>query len=156
VFPFGKSFSGPGDQLGHQAATILLKPSAARDRLTEGLFIPKDDQSKLNEPVARLEYALDCVIAADPAEKKLRSALKSGKVTGRLLEDQIKSAIEHGLLDNSDADLLRTAESARREALAVDEFDPAELVCDIENKSLSNASDNASDNAATNAKRESA
>lgn len=148
VFPFGKTFSGPGDQLGHQAASILLQPSAARDRLTEGLFLPKDDQSKLNEPIARLEYALDCVIAADGAEKKLRSALKSGKVSGRLQEDQIKSAIEHGLLENADADLLRNAESARREALAVDEFDPAELVCDIENGTTKDA--------ANDVKRESA
>lgn len=130
IFPFGKTFSGPGDKLGHEAASILLRPSKARDRLTEGLFIPIDDQSKLNEPIGRLEYALECSIAAEAAEKKFRSALQSGEVTGRLFEDQLKSALAHKLLEQSDVDLILTAERARREALTVDDFNPADLVCD--------------------------
>jgi len=130
IFPFGKHFSGPGDKLGHRAAGLLLKPSETRDRLTEGLFLPKDDQSRSNEPLARLEYAMECAIASEAAEKKFRSALQSGKVTGRQFEDQLNSAVEQNLLDASDADLLRTADQARKDAIAVDDFNPAELVCE--------------------------
>ena len=132
VFPFGKTFSGPGDQLGHKAASILLSRSAARDRLTEGLFLPSDDQSKLNEPLARLEYAMETAIAAEAAEKKLRSAVQSVKVTGRTLEEQIGSALQNNMLEQADADLLLAADKARKEALAVDDFDPSELVCETE------------------------
>ena len=130
VFPLGKTFSGPGDQLGHEAAGLLLKPSSARDRLTEGLFLPNDDQSKHKEPIARLEYAMETAIAAEGAEKKLRSALKSEQVSGRTLEEQVDSALQHNMLEQSDADLLLTADRARKEALAVDDFDPGELVCE--------------------------
>ncbi|WP_455375545.1 acyl-CoA dehydrogenase [Kaarinaea lacus] len=130
IFPFGKNFSGPGDRLGHQAAAILLRPSATRDRLTEGLFLPKDDQSKHKEPIARLEYAMECAIAAEPAEKKFRSAVQSGKLSGHQFDEQIDSALEQNLLEKSDADLLRAAEKARKEATAVDDFNPAELVCE--------------------------
>src|SRR3569832_654731 len=46
-FPFGKSFAPPSDRLGHEAASILLAPSAARDRLTAGMFVPEDPEQAL-------------------------------------------------------------------------------------------------------------
>ena len=129
VFPFGKSFTGPGDKLGHQAASILLRPSTTRDRLTEGLFLPTDDQSKIKEPIGRLEYAMECVIAATSAEKTLRDALKSGKISEHQREQQIEAAVKQNLLQASEAELLHKADNAQREALSVDDFDPSDLIC---------------------------
>jgi len=125
VFPFGKTFSGPGDKLGHRAANILLRPSKTRDRLTDGLYIPGIEQTK--EPITRLELAMQCLIEANGAEKTLRAALKSGKISARERSAQIKSAIELNLLSTTDAELLAKADEAQRDALMVDDFDPAEL-----------------------------
>ena len=46
---------------------MLLEPSAARDRLTAGIFLPMD----AGEPLRQLEETLRKVIAAEPVERKL-------------------------------------------------------------------------------------
>jgi len=40
IFPVGQRLSPPSDHLGHQIATLLMKPGAARDRLSAGMYIP--------------------------------------------------------------------------------------------------------------------
>jgi acyl-CoA dehydrogenase len=109
VFPLGRPFAGPGDRLGHRVAAILLEPSSARDRLTAGLFLPKS----LTEPLGRLEDALLKVIAAEPVEKKLRDAVRAGKLReqpdARLLEEGTKA----GVVTGAEANILRLALAAR-------------------------------------------
>ena len=41
IFPTGMRLSPPSDHLGHQIATLLMQPGAARDRLTAGIYLPK-------------------------------------------------------------------------------------------------------------------
>jgi acyl-CoA dehydrogenase len=40
IFPLGQRLSPPSDHLGHQIATLLMQPGAARDRLTAGMYLP--------------------------------------------------------------------------------------------------------------------
>ena len=47
AFPFGVRLRPPSDRRGHEAARLLLEPSAARDRLTAGIFLPADPTSAL-------------------------------------------------------------------------------------------------------------
>ncbi len=118
VFPLGRPFAGPDDLLGHRVAGILLEPSPTRDRLTSGLFLPRS----LAEPLGRLEDALPKVIAAEPVEKKLRDAVKAGKLKdqpeARLLEEGVKA----GVVTGSEAEILRLALAARAEVIRVDDF----------------------------------
>ncbi len=127
VFPLGKDFKGPGDALDQQVANLLLAPSAARDRLTSGLFLPIDGQNKLIEPIGRLEYAMQSMMDAAGAEKKLQTAIKSGAIAAHSREQQIEQAAALNLLDANEIEALRKADQAQREALKVDDFDPAEL-----------------------------
>ncbi|MFV2057989.1 MAG: acyl-CoA dehydrogenase, partial [Thiohalomonadales bacterium] len=53
IFPYGKPFRGPSDQLGHQLANLLLSPSKARDRLTVGIYLPNLDDKQSTEPLAQ-------------------------------------------------------------------------------------------------------
>src|SRR5205085_9859980 len=39
VFPLGRPYVVPSDQLGHAVAKLLIEPSATRDRLTAGMFV---------------------------------------------------------------------------------------------------------------------
>ncbi|MCG6968854.1 MAG: acyl-CoA dehydrogenase [Gammaproteobacteria bacterium] len=128
VFPLGKTYSGPTDNSGHKAADLLLNPSTARDRLTAGLYLPDTEQYRLSEPMSRLEYALERVIDAEAAEKILRNAIREGKVAPLTREQQIRQALELNLIDNEQAQLLSTADAARREAIMVDDFTAEELV----------------------------
>jgi acyl-CoA dehydrogenase len=127
VFPLGKTYSGPTDSSGHKAADLLLNPSTTRDRLTAGLYLPDAQQYRLNEPMSRLEYALDCVIEAEPAEKILRKAVRDGKLGALPREQQIRQALDLNLVDSEQAHALSTADAARREAIMVDDFTPEEL-----------------------------
>src|SRR6476646_9653635 len=39
VFPLGRPYVVPSDRLGHEVARLLIEPSAARDRLTAGMYL---------------------------------------------------------------------------------------------------------------------
>jgi acyl-CoA dehydrogenase len=116
VMPFGRIHWGPSDRMGHQAAAVLLEPTAARDRLTAGLFLPMDAR----EPLGRLEDTLRKVIAAEPVERKLSQAASAGRVRpgARLLEEGVAA----GIISREEGELLRQARESRQEVIQVDDF----------------------------------
>ncbi|NTV76048.1 MAG: DUF1974 domain-containing protein, partial [Holophaga sp.] len=118
TFPTGRHSEGPSDQLGHQLAEILLEPSAVRDRLTAGAFVPMDPR----EPVGRLEDALRKVIAAEPVEKKLWAAVGKGVLVAGPDDGMLADGIKGGILTGPEGETLRRALEARREAIRVDDF----------------------------------
>jgi acyl-CoA dehydrogenase len=110
IFPFGRHFDAPGDELVGRVARILMEPSALRDRLTAGLFIPSDPQ----DPLGRLEDALSKAIAAEPVERKLRD--------GRLKAEFPDEGVRAGIINEGEAEIVRQAAVARREVIRVDDF----------------------------------
>ena len=118
IFPTGRHCEGPSDQLGHHLAEILLEPSAVRDRLTAGAFVPMDPR----EPVGRLEDALRKVIAAEPVEKKLWAAVGKGVLAAGPDDGMLADGIKAGILTGPEGETLRRALEARREAIRVDDF----------------------------------
>ncbi|MDH5631470.1 MAG: acyl-CoA dehydrogenase [Gammaproteobacteria bacterium] len=119
VFPVGKWFFEPGDRLGHKIATTLLEPSEARDRLTEGVFVSND----ANDAMGRVEVALPKVIAAEEATKKLRKADIGYEYRAlKDLEGLIDEALKRGVIDASEAQLVRAGDEARRSVVRVDDF----------------------------------
>jgi acyl-CoA dehydrogenase len=80
VFPIGRPYVVPSDKLGHDVARILIEPSAARDRLTAGVYL----SDAPDNPVAQVERALAATVAAEPIEAKLRAAVKEGRVDAKL------------------------------------------------------------------------
>jgi acyl-CoA dehydrogenase len=118
IFPTGKPYRGPSDELNHRLASLLLQPSAARDRLTAGIYLP----SGHGEPVEVLEVALKKVIEAEAVEKKLKKAVQAGGLKAGDQETLLREAVQAGIIDKKEADLVRSAEEARREAIQVDDF----------------------------------
>src|SRR6185503_1007166 len=94
VFPKGLTLDAPDDRLGSQVAQILITPCAARDRLTAGAYVPKDE----NDVIGRLDAAMLAVIKADPLEAKIRKAAKEGKLPQRTLADRRASAVQQGII----------------------------------------------------------
>ncbi len=123
VFPWGRSFAIPCDRQGQLLARLLLEPSATRDRLTSGIFVPADPQ----QTMGRIEDALRKVIAAEPVEKTLSDAIKKGHVQGHDIEQQIQHALRAGVINASQVDTLRAAHAARRAVIQVDDFAPEYL-----------------------------
>ncbi len=118
IFPLGRPFTRPGDRLGHEVAGILLEPSSARDRLTSGLFLP----TSLTEPLGRLEDALQKVIAAEPVEKKLRDAVRVGKLKEQPEVQLLEEGARAGVVSGAEAGILRLALAAHAEVIRVDDF----------------------------------
>ncbi|HQU16336.1 MAG: acyl-CoA dehydrogenase [Chromatiales bacterium 21-64-14] len=120
VFPLGLPYSVPSDALDHQVADLLLEPSPARHRLTAGMFIPDD----LRQNVGRLEHALARVLEAEPMERRLLEAVKQGILPAGTLEELITGGLANRIITEAEAERLRDADAARREAIAVDDFPP--------------------------------
>ena len=123
IFPLGMRLSPPADHLGHQIATLLMQPGAARDRLTAGMYLPTDEQ----DAVGALEAALASTLLCEPTQAELEKARKAGKL--RALEElpRIAEAHDQGIITAEQALLLERDYALRRKVIMVDDFAPEEL-----------------------------
>lgn len=120
IFPLGKWYKKPGDRLSHIVASLILTPSASRDRLTAGIYTSTDPENN----VGRLEDAFIKVIKAEPVEKRIRELIKAGKLTSITPVEQIEEALKSGGIIEEEAEVMRKAVAARKDVITVDDFGP--------------------------------
>jgi acyl-CoA dehydrogenase len=123
VFPLGRPYVVPSDKLGHEVARLLIEPSATRDRLTAGMYLPKTE----GNPLGEIERALAATIAAEPAEAKLRAAMKEGRFDAKLPpgaggDERIARAVATGAITQAEAQMLATARELTAKVIRVDDF----------------------------------
>ncbi len=118
IYPFGREFEPPRDQLGSRVVGLLLAPGAARERLTAGIFIPQDPE----EPVAVLEAALRAVIAAEPIGAKIRQARERGLIASTFADQIVDEACAKGVITQADKVAMERAKMLRRQVIMVDDF----------------------------------
>ncbi|MEQ1773735.1 MAG: acyl-CoA dehydrogenase [Burkholderiales bacterium] len=118
IFPWGRVFDAPSDMLGGKVVGLLMTPGASRDRLTQGMCIPRDE----NDPVTVIDLALLAVIAAEPVEAKIRAAQRTGTVSGAFADMAAQDALAKGVITQHEADTLTRAKSLRRKVIMVDDF----------------------------------
>jgi acyl-CoA dehydrogenase len=118
IFPLGRHFAPPSDALGHEVARLLIAPSAARDRLCSGMYLPKTE----SEPLACLEAALEAAIKAEAVEAKIRAAQKSGTIRGKTPEELAQAALAARVIGAEEQALLKRAAQLRDEVIRVDHF----------------------------------
>jgi acyl-CoA dehydrogenase len=121
--PGGRYIGVANDRLGHKVASLLLQPSEARERLTGGMFISSDPEG----PVRMLELALPTVIEAEPIERRLRQAVREGRIAGRDVSEWVTAGIEEGVIDRDEAELVLAANAVRDKVVQVDDFAPEAL-----------------------------
>ena len=119
IFPLGHGLRYPNDRLGHRVAALLLEPSEARDRLTQGIFINNDPQ----DITGRLEDALEKVIAIEPLERRLREAGLRAAHPGDV-GAWLDEGLARGVIDRSEVERIREAQRAVKACIDVDEFTP--------------------------------
>jgi acyl-CoA dehydrogenase len=119
VFPKGLTLNAPHDKWGSKVAEILITPGAARDRLTAGAYVPRDE----NDVIGRLEFAMEAVIKAEPLEAKIRKAQKEGKLPQRTLPERRAAALAQSIIDQQEFDHLAYTDRLRREVIKVDDFE---------------------------------
>ena len=113
--PFG---SGPSDRLGARVARVLLQPGPQRNRLTGILHLPRDPESALG----RLELALEEVTAVEPLHRRIRDAIRSGRLPRARTETLVDEAVRLAILTAAEGERLHAARRRCEEAIAVDSF----------------------------------
>lgn len=118
LFPFGRPYQQPNDQLSKQVATLILSPSTARNKLTEGIYLSDDPET----PIGRLDDALVKIITAESHEKQLSEWAKQHNYQGMGEVDLIELALREGAIDQSQYEDLVKANTARSDVIKVDDF----------------------------------
>jgi acyl-CoA dehydrogenase len=115
----------PSDRISHKAAQTVQTYNDQFKRLSEGVFVPAEDTLGLGQ----LWKAFRLISEAQPVVDKVISAQKArtlprGVAAGELAEQ----ALAAGLIDASEADLLKRAHAARADAIAADVFAPEQYI----------------------------
>ncbi len=118
VFPLGQRLRQPSDRLGAKVARSLLDGGEARLALTREMYVPKDGAVGL--PL--YERALAATIAAEPARRKLREAVKAKTLPRASEAELVEPARKAGVLSEAECTQVREAAALRWEAVQVDEF----------------------------------
>ena len=118
IFPLTKPYGGASDKLGHKISRMLLTPSSARDRLTKGIYLT----DAADDGMGRLENALNKVLEAEDAERKLRDAIRIGLIASPDFDTAVAEAIKQSIIDQSEADKIIASHEATLNAISVDEF----------------------------------
>ncbi|OOG55674.1 acyl-CoA dehydrogenase [Rhodanobacter sp. C03] len=123
VFPFGRREVPPSDRLGRRVAALITAPSEARDRLLEWVYLTPTP----NNTIGRMHALLPDVILAEPVDRKFGKAQKSGQFKSHDYMDQLAEAEQAGVLNASEAALLKRVREGVFEFISVDDFEPDEL-----------------------------
>ena len=118
LFPYGRSFLPPSDDLGHRVVSLLLEPTNTRKRLAAGVFVSRDE----NDPIAALEAAFVAVIAAEPIGAKIRAAREDGTILSRFPAEIVEEALAKGIITAEEKAAMEHARALRRRAIMVDDF----------------------------------
>ncbi|MGH8714421.1 MAG: acyl-CoA dehydrogenase domain-containing protein, partial [Casimicrobiaceae bacterium] len=122
VFPLGRPYVVPSDKLGHEVARLLIEPSATRDRLTAGMYLPRDEGDALGS----IELALAAALAAEPIEARVREAVKAGRLAAAAASAPDAApdaaAVAAGVISADELAILRRAAELADRVIRVDDF----------------------------------
>jgi len=118
IFPLGMPFRPPLDSRNHECARIALEPGAARERLTAGMYVPKNEA----DITGKLEAAFLATIACEPVDEKLRKAVKKGKIVPRPGVELGLIGKEHDIISAEEYSQWTRKEALRKSVIKVDDF----------------------------------
>lgn len=124
AFPFGKSYPKPSDKLENQIVRPMMQDCELRDRITKYAYIGKGS----DDVTGRVEEAFHKVLAADEVRRKLRKAMKAKLLDKRATNmERIEQAIEKGIINAEEQQILIDAEEARMDVIQVDDYSTEQI-----------------------------
>lgn len=123
VFPRGRRYSAPADELGMSIVELLTRPTETRERLCRGIYAPSEPDC----PLGRLQEALEQAEALLPLDQRLRDAVRNGLLRDEHPLQQIEAAERKGIINAAEADQLRRFDARVMELVCVDDFEPEEI-----------------------------
>jgi acyl-CoA dehydrogenase len=123
IFPRGRAYSSPSDEIGARIVELVTKPGEARERLSQFAYTTNEP----GNPVGQLQEALELSFEVAPLEQRLRQARKEGLIKADYLGQQIDAALTAEVITEEEAAKLRDYHTKASALMAVDDFDPSEL-----------------------------
>ncbi len=123
IFPRGRTYSAPDDELAGKVVELITTSGEARERLSEFAYKTLEP----GNPLGLLQEAMALAEANAPLEKRLRQALKEGLISTEYLGTQIDEALKAEVINAQEANALRDYHDKVEALLAVDDFAPEEL-----------------------------
>jgi acyl-CoA dehydrogenase len=119
VLPLGNHELPPGDGLGHKAASLILNPNETRARLTDGI----DKVASERNTVAKMNETLIKVIDAEPLERRILKAIKSGDLDEITPDGQLQQALDKEIITKQEFNKLTKVRAEVMEVITVDDFE---------------------------------
>ncbi len=123
IFPRGRTYSAPSDELGQRIVHLVTRTGEARERLSEQAYTTMEP----GNPLGLLQEALSLSEQLAPLEKRLRQARKEGLIRSEYLGHQIDEAAAAEILDAGEVEALRAFHGKVADIMAVDDFAPDEI-----------------------------
>ena len=123
IFPRGRTYSSPSDEIAHKVVDLMTRSGEARERLSQQMYKELEPRN----PLGLLQEALELSEKFAPAEKRLRQAQREGLIRSEYFGEQIEEALDCGVIRKKEADELRDYHQKVRALLSVDDFAPEEL-----------------------------
>ena len=124
IFPRGRTYSSPADDLGQQIVGLITKTGEARDRLSQQAYTTIEP----GNPLGLLAEALALSEELAPLEQKLKQARKEGLIRADYFGHQIDEAERAEITSAAETRKLRAYHEKVLHLLSVDDFAPEELV----------------------------
>ena len=123
LFPRGRTYSAPSDDIGEKIVDLITTPGEARERLSEQAYTTLEP----GNPLGLLQEALELAEKHAPLERRLRQAHKEGLIRSDYLGDQIAEAERAEVVNAAEARELQSYHDKVARLIAVDDFAPEEL-----------------------------
>jgi acyl-CoA dehydrogenase len=123
IFPRGRTYSAPSDDLGRKIVDLVTRPGEARDRLSQQAYTTLGPGS----PLGLLQEALELSEQMAPLERKLKQSQKEGLIRSEYLGHQIDEAERAEIISKAEAKNLRSYHQKVLDILAVDDFAADEI-----------------------------
>jgi acyl-CoA dehydrogenase len=123
IFPRGRTYSAPSDELGQEIVELIINPSPTRERLTDGAYKTLEPSN----PLGLLQQTMEMAERIKPIERRVFDARRAGEINAEDTPGQIDEAQLKGIITAAEADDIRAFDRKVMEVTGVDDFDPSEL-----------------------------
>jgi acyl-CoA dehydrogenase len=123
VFPRGRMYAAPSDELSQQVVGLVLNPGDTRQRLCHGIF----SSASKNNTLHQLDKAMQMAVKVEPIERGLKGKIHAEAVPGESDQERVERLWQAGLVNEEEASLLRSYTELVDGLIAVDDFAVSEL-----------------------------
>ncbi|MBT8107592.1 MAG: acyl-CoA dehydrogenase [Gammaproteobacteria bacterium] len=118
IFPRGRTYKNPSDELGRRVVDIITTPGEARERLSRYAYTTLEP----GNPLGQLQEALELAREHAPLEKRLRQARKEKLIASDYIGLQIDEAEKAQIISKAEANSLRDYHAKVAALIDVDDF----------------------------------